>query len=78
MRTRAIKAGDLVMIDKRGRVFYARVVEIEAKGGVSVAPLDRRISWRHATAREIVDHWMHTHHGRAEDGQMSLEGSVSH
>jgi Phage integrase, N-terminal SAM-like domain len=30
-----------------------------ATGGLTVEPLDRRISWRQATAREVLDHWSH-------------------
>ena len=41
MRTRAISPGDLVLVNKRGRVFYARVLGTGAAGGLSVEPLDR-------------------------------------
>ena len=59
MRTRAISPGDLVMVNKRGRVFYARVLGTGATAGLSVEPRDRRICWRQAAAREVVDHWTH-------------------
>jgi hypothetical protein len=39
-----ISPGDLVLVDRRGRVFYARVVGAGATGGLTVEPLDRRIS----------------------------------
>jgi hypothetical protein len=42
-----------VQVDKRGRFFYARVLGAGATGGLTVEPLDRRISWRQATAREV-------------------------
>ncbi len=77
MRTRAISPGDLVMVNKRGRVFYARVLGTGAAGGLSVEPLDRRISWRQASAREVIDHWTHARPDRAERppaGQLALEG----
>jgi hypothetical protein len=76
VRTRAIQPGDLVLVDKRGYLFYARVLGAGALGGLSVAPLDRRLSWRQATAREVVDHWTHARPDRAErpaDSQLSLD-----
>jgi hypothetical protein len=78
VRTRGIQPGDLVMVDKRGRVFYARVLGAGAAGALAVEPLDRRISWRQATAREVVDHWAHVrrvHDARPPDGQLGLDGA---
>lgn len=77
MRTRAIQPGDLVKVNKRGRVFYARVLGAGAMGGLSVEPLDRRVSWRQATAREVIDHWTHARRELGErpaEGQLSLDG----
>ena len=59
MRTRAIASGDLVLVNKRGRLYYARVLGTGSAGGLSVEPLDRRITWRQASAREVIDHWTH-------------------
>ena len=59
MRTRAIDSGDLVLVDRLGRVFYARVLGAERAAVLSVQPLDRRVTYRSARAREIVDHWSH-------------------
>ncbi len=77
MRTRAIHPGDLVLVNKRGRLFYARVVGAGAMDGLSVEPLDRRVSWRSATAREVSDHWAHARAERGDrpvDGQLRLDG----
>jgi hypothetical protein len=76
VRTRGIRSGDLVKVDKRGRVFYARVLGASRLGGLALEPLDRRISWRQATAREVVDHWTHAradHAERPADDQLALE-----
>jgi hypothetical protein len=46
-------------------------------GGLSAQPLDRRISWRHAKARAVVDHWTRARPDRAArppEGQLALEG----
>jgi len=59
MRTRAIHRGDLVLVSKKGRLFHARVAGLGATGGFAVMPLERNVSYRQASAREIVDHWTH-------------------
>jgi hypothetical protein len=51
-----IHAGDLVEVSKGGRRVYGRVLET-ADGVVQFEPLCPGISYRHATAREIVRHW---------------------
>jgi hypothetical protein len=73
MRMRSIQPGDRVRGNKRGRVFDARVLGAAPTGGLSVEPLDRGISWRQATAREVIGHWPHGPAGddeRAADGQL--------
>lgn len=66
MRTRAIAPGDLVLVNKRGRLFHARVLGTGSAGGLSLEPLDRRITWRQATAREVIDHWAHARRDRGD------------
>jgi len=59
--SKGIGAGDIVLIDKKGRRFHALVVELEQAGSgrfeLSVRPLDSRISYRTASVREVVDVW---------------------
>lgn len=52
----AIRPADLVLIDKRGVLFHAEVVE-RRNGELRVRPLDRRITYRAASAREVLAHW---------------------
>lgn len=59
MRTRGIQRGDLVLVSKKGRLFHARVAGLGATGGFTVTPIERNVSYRQASAREIVDHWSH-------------------
>ena len=76
MRTRAIHPGDLVLVDRRGRRFYARVGGLERAGVLAIEPLDRRVSYRSAKAREVVDHWAHARGDRDERpsrAQLALE-----
>jgi hypothetical protein len=59
MRLTAIKPGDIVQCNKKGRLFHAKVVGASAAGTLRVQPLERNISYRHVTASDIVDHWSH-------------------
>lgn len=56
---------DLIEVNKSGRRMYGKVVEIR-DGVVQFEPLCRGISYRHASAREIVGHWRKT--GRRGQG----------
>jgi hypothetical protein len=51
-----IHPGDLIEVNKGGRHMYAKVLEIR-DGVLQFEPLCRGISYRHASAREIVGHW---------------------
>ena len=77
MRTRAIHRGDIVLVNKKGRLFHAKVQGLGATGGFAVVPLERNVSYRQANAREIVDHWAHAAPDRGADpvagGQMALD-----
>jgi hypothetical protein len=76
MRTRAIQPGDIVLVNKRGRIFHATVRGLAAGGGVEVAPIERGITWRHVKAGEISEHWGRTgvrREARPPAGQMGFE-----
>jgi hypothetical protein len=76
VRTRAIHAGDLVLVNHLGRVFYAKVAGSQQAGVLAIEPLDRRVTYRSAKAREVVDHWAHSSLGRDESvpvAQLRLE-----
>ena len=61
LTSKAIGAGDIVEIVKKGRRFHALVVELEqgdsGRFELNVRPLDSRISYRTATVREVVGLW---------------------
>jgi len=78
LKLAAIGRGDLVLVSKGGRHFYARVSEISV-GVVRFVPIERGVSYRHASAREIVDLWRHARRRRgpgeasvAEEGPPAL------
>ena len=59
--SKGIGAGDIVLVDKKGRRFHALVTELDqldsGRFELAVRPLDSRISWRTATVREVVEVW---------------------
>ena len=59
--SKGIAAGDIVLVDKKGRRFHALVTELEqlesGRFELVVRPLDSRISWRTASVREVIDVW---------------------
>jgi hypothetical protein len=59
--SKGIGAGDIVLVDKKGRCFHALVTELEQRESgrfeLAVRPLDSRISWRTASVREVVEVW---------------------
>ena len=59
--SKSIGAGDIVLVDKKGRRFHALVTELEQTGTgrfeLCLRPLDSRISYRTATVREVLEVW---------------------
>lgn len=57
MTLSGIRPGDVVRCDVRGVTFHA-IVEVEpVDGGLSVRPIERGVSYRRVTARQVVAHW---------------------
>lgn len=56
MRLASIRPGDLVLIDRRGRRFHALVMNVSDRE-LTIAPIERGISYRTARARDIEVHW---------------------
>jgi hypothetical protein len=52
----AVRAGDIVLADRKGRRFYAIVVE-RLDRQLEVEPIDRRVTYRHVKAREVIGIW---------------------
>jgi hypothetical protein len=59
--SKGIGAGDIVLVDKKGRRFHALVTELQqletGRFELVLRPLDSRISWRIASVREVVEVW---------------------
>ena len=67
--SKGIAPGDVVEIDKKGRHFHALVKEIhqDPKGyyQLDLQPFDRRVSYHHATVREVTAVWRRVRTGPA-------------
>ena len=59
--SKSIGAGDIVLVDKKGRRFHALVTELDQQESgrfeLCVRPLDSRVTYRTATVREVVEVW---------------------
>lgn len=59
-----LNPGDIVLVDRKGRRFYALVLERRERE-LEVEPIDRRITYRTVRAREVLGIWRK---GRAGSG----------
>jgi hypothetical protein len=48
--------GDIVLADRKGRRFYAVVIARQERE-LEVEPIDRRVTYRHVKAREVIGIW---------------------
>jgi hypothetical protein len=59
--SKGIGAGDIVLVDKKGRRFHALVTELQqlesGRFELELRPLDSRVSWRVASVREVDEVW---------------------
>ena len=56
MQLATVKPGDIVRVDKKGRVFEAFVLA-KRDGVLEIEPIQRGISYTTASAREVICHW---------------------
>jgi hypothetical protein len=73
VRLEGIETGDIVEVDRLGRRFHALVAG-SALGGLSIQPLDRKVTYRACRARDVVGHW--ARRGRPRTSAEPLEPSV--
>jgi hypothetical protein len=63
--------GDIVLADRKGRRFYAIVVQRRERE-LEVEPIDRRVTYRHVKSREVLGIWRKS---RAGNGRRTLGAS---
>ena len=65
--SKGIAPGDIVLVDKKGRRFHAEVIALDqAETGrfeLEVRPIERGITWRTASVREVVAVWRKVRRG---------------
>lgn len=61
----SVRAGDIIEADRKGRRFFAVVIERRERE-LEVEPIDRRVTYRHVRAREVIGIW---HKSRARNGR---------
>ncbi len=66
MRLADVMAGDIVLVNRKGRVFHAVVGATQA-GGLTIEPIERRVTYRSCTAQEVVGHWSRRGRPRSAD-----------
>jgi hypothetical protein len=77
MKLASVHQGDLVEVNKGGRRMFGKVIEIR-DGVVQFEPLCRGISYRHASAREIIGHWRKTgRRGPGPTDEQEADGRTS-
>jgi hypothetical protein len=61
----AVRSGDIVLCNRLGREFFAIVVERHERE-LEVDPIDRRVTYHHVNAREVLGVWRKS---RAQNGR---------
>jgi hypothetical protein len=69
VRLANVLVGDIVLVNRKGRVFHAVVTKIEPNG-LGVEPLDKRVTYRSCSAHDVAGHW--SRRGRPQAGDPQL------
>jgi hypothetical protein len=72
MRLEGIREGDIVEVNRLGRRFHALVGE-SVDDGLSIEPLDRRVTYRTCRPHEVLAHW--AKRGRRRNASEPVEPS---
>jgi hypothetical protein len=56
MQLAPVRPGDIVRVNKKGRVFEA-LVRAKRKGELEIEPIQRGNTYTTASAREVICHW---------------------
>jgi hypothetical protein len=58
MRLQGICVGDIVLVDRKGRLFHAEVVgTAHRRSELAIKPIERGITYYTASAQDVVAHW---------------------
>ncbi len=56
VRLANVLVGDIVLVNRKGRVFHAVVTRTELRG-LGLEPIDKRVTYRTCSAHDVVGHW---------------------
>ena len=62
MNLQSIQPGDIVRVDKKGRIFLAEVTE-KVRGKLKLSPITPSMTYYEASAREVTAHWKRRKNG---------------
>lgn len=65
MNLAGVQSGDVVLADRKKRRFYA-IVSGKGPGELNVDPIDRRVTYHHVKAREVVEIRRRRRNGNSE------------
>jgi hypothetical protein len=69
MRLANVLVGDIVLVNRKGRVFHAIVTRTEPRG-LGLEPIDKRMTYRQCSSHDVVGHW--SRRGRPQAGDERL------
>jgi hypothetical protein len=69
MRLAHVLVGDIVLVNRKGRVFHAVVTGIELRG-LALEPIDKRVTYRRCGAHDVVGHWARRGRPHAGDDEL--------
>lgn len=72
MRLQGIRAGDLVLVDVKGRRFHAQVTTTPTGAELEIRPVLPAITYRRVSARAVKEHWRKA--GRRASGGQPQNG----
>jgi len=72
MRLADVLTGDIVLVNRKGRIFHATVTALEPRG-LAIEPIDKRVTYRRCGSHDVVGHW--SRRGRPRTSQDPLSPS---
>jgi hypothetical protein len=69
VRLANVLVGDIVLVNRKGRVFHAVVTRTEPHG-LGLEPIEKRITYRQCSAHDVVGHWSRRGRPQTSDAQL--------
>jgi hypothetical protein len=69
-----VNPGDIVLADRKGRRFYAIVIDRRERE-LEVEPIDRRVTYRRVKAREVIGIWRKSRANRCRAAEVERQAA---